>query len=163
MHQKSKHWYLINYVIVRFRDLHEVQITQAMHGAKGSTDHRLIRSTIWLTVRPPARRQKPKHKLNVQAAHNQNIKEELRNAIAHYLSCISMTTTSNCTSDLTMEWQAHSSAQPDALERQHQDLLDDSITDTVLLSMIKMLHTMLICGIQLLALFMSAYPPFVRQ
>ena len=74
MHPRSKHWHLIDYVIVRCRDLNEVQITRAMHGAECSTDHRLIRSTLRLTVRPPARRQKPRHKLNVHAAHNQNIR-----------------------------------------------------------------------------------------
>ena len=54
MHSRSKHWHLIDYVIVRRRDLNEVQITRAMRGAECSTDHRLARSTLRLTVRPPA-------------------------------------------------------------------------------------------------------------
>ena len=77
---------LIDYVIVRCRDLNEVQITQVMRGAECSTDPRLIRSILRLTVRPPARRQKPRHKLNVHAAHNQNTREELRNAIFQLLA-----------------------------------------------------------------------------
>ena len=81
-----------------------------MCGVECFTDHRLILSTLRLTVRPPSGRQKPMHKLNVHAAHNQDIREELRNAIAQSLSHISMTTTLNCTSNLTMEWQALSSA-----------------------------------------------------
>ena len=97
MHPRSKHWNLIECVIVRRRDMSEVQITRAMRGAECSTDHRLIRSTLLVTVRPPARRQKPRHKLNVHAAHNQNIREELRNSIAQSLSHISTTTTLNCT------------------------------------------------------------------
>ena len=88
MHPRSKHRHLIDYIIVRRRDLNEVQITLAMRGAECSTDHRLIRSTLRLTVRPPARRQKPRHKLNVHAAHNQNIREKLRNAITQSLSNI---------------------------------------------------------------------------
>ena len=68
------------------RDLNEVQITRAMRGAECSTDHRLIRAILRLAVRPPARRQKPMHKLNVHAANNQYIREKLRNAIAQYLS-----------------------------------------------------------------------------
>ena len=104
MHPRSKHWHLIDYVIVRRRDLNEVQITRAMRGAECFTDHRLIRSTLWLTVRPPARRQTPRHKLNVRAAHNQNIREEFYSAIAQSLSHLSTTTTLNCTSNLTMEW-----------------------------------------------------------
>ena len=81
MHPRSKHWHLIDYVNVRRRHLNEVQITRAMRGAECSTDHRLIRSPLRLTVRPPARRQKPRHRLNVLATHNQNIREDLRNVI----------------------------------------------------------------------------------
>ena len=136
MHPRSKHWHLMDYVIVRRRDLNEVQITRAMRGAECSTDHCLILSTLRLTLRPPARGQKPRHKLNVHAAHNQNIREELRNAIDQSLSHISTTTTLNCTSNLTMEWQALSSAFQTAsqsilgnMERRHQDWFDDNATD----------------------------------
>ena len=97
MHPRSKHLHLIDYVIVRRRDLNEVQITRAMRGVECSADHHLIRSTLWLTVRPPVRRQKPRHKLNMHAAHNQNIREELHNAIVQSLSHISTTATLNCT------------------------------------------------------------------
>ena len=83
MHPRSKHWHLIDYVIVIRSSLNEVQITRAMRGAECSTDHLIIHSTLRLTVRPPPRRQKPMHKLNVHAAHNQNIREELHNAIAN--------------------------------------------------------------------------------
>ena len=107
-----------------------------MRGAVCSTDHRLIRSTLRLTVRPPSRRQKSRHKLNVHAAHNQNIREELRNVIAQSLSHISTTTTLNCTSNLSIEWQALSSALLIAsqstfgnMERRHQDWFDDNATD----------------------------------
>ena len=100
MHPRSKHWHLIDYVIVRHCDLNEEQITRAMRGAECSTDHRLISSTLRLNVGPPARRQKPMYKLNVHAAHNQNIREELHNAIDQSLSHISTTTTLNCTSNL---------------------------------------------------------------
>ena len=136
MYPRPKQWHLIDYVIVRRRDLNEVQITRAMRGAVCSTDHRLISSTLRLTVRPPARRQKPKHKLNVHAAHNQNIIGELRNAIDQSLSSISTTTTLNCTSNLTMEWQAPSSALLTAsqstlgnMEIRYQDWFDDNATD----------------------------------
>ena len=70
MHPRSKHRHLINYVIVRRRDWNEVRITRAIRGAECSTENRLIRSTLRLTVRPPVRRQKSRHKLNVHAAHN---------------------------------------------------------------------------------------------
>ena len=136
MHARSKHWHLIDYVIVRRRDLNEVKITRAMRRAECSTGHRLIRSTLWLAVRPPACRQKPRHKLNLHAAHNQDIREELHNAIAKSLSRISMSTTLNCTSSLTMEWQALSSVllidsqlTLGNLVRRHQYWFDDNATD----------------------------------
>ena len=136
MNPRSKHWHLIDYVIVRRRDFNEVQITRAMRGTECSTDHRLICSTLRLTVRPPARRQKPMHKLNVNSAHNQYIREELYNTIAQSLSQISTTTTLNCTSNLTMEWQALSSALLIAsqstlgnMKRRHQDWFDDNAAD----------------------------------
>ena len=107
-----------------------------MRGSECSTDHRLIRSTLRLTVRPHARRHRPMHKLNVHAAHNQSTREELRNAIAQSLSHISTTTTLNCTSNLTMESQALSSALLIAwksthgnMERRLQDWFDDNAAD----------------------------------
>ena len=168
MHPRSKHWHLIDYVIVRCHDLNEVQITRAIHGAECSTDH--CRSTSRLTVRPPARRWKPRHKLNAHATHNQNIREELHNAIDQSLSHISMTITLNCTSNLTNEWQAHSSALLIAsqstlgnMERRHQNWLMTMPLTSVQLSTIKMLHMMLSCIIQLLALFVNVFPLNVRQ
>ena len=89
MHPRSKHWHLIDHLIVGRCYLNEVQITPAMRGAECSTDHRLIRSTLRLAVRPPARRKISRYELNVHAAHNQNIRVELRNAIAKSLSHIS--------------------------------------------------------------------------
>ena len=110
MHPRSKHWYHIDCVIVRRRDLNEVQSTRTIRGAECSTYHRLIDSTLLLNVRPPAHRQKPLDKLNVHAAHNQNISAELRNANAQSLSHISTTTTLNCTSSISKEWLTLSSA-----------------------------------------------------
>ena len=62
--------------------------------------------------------------------------EELHNAIAQSLSHISTTTTFNCTSSRTMEWQALFSALLAASQstlgnmvRRHQDWFDDNATD----------------------------------
>ena len=53
MYPRSKHWHLIDNAIVRRRDMNAVLITIFMRGAECSNDHRLIRSTLRLTVRPP--------------------------------------------------------------------------------------------------------------
>ena len=41
MHPRSKHWHLIDYVIVRRGDLQFVRKTSAIRGAECSTDHRI--------------------------------------------------------------------------------------------------------------------------
>lgn len=51
-HPRSGHWHLIDYVIVRNRDVKEVCITRAMRGAECWTDHRMIRSKLKLRDRP---------------------------------------------------------------------------------------------------------------
>ena len=76
------------------------------------------------------------YELNVHAAHSQNIIEKVRNAIAQSFSHISVTTKLSCTSNLTIEWQALSSATLIAsqstlgiMERRHQDWFDDNAAD----------------------------------
>ena len=59
MHPKSKQWHLIDYIIVRQRDLQNVSITRAMHGDECWTDHRLIRAVLKLYI-APAQRKRPK-------------------------------------------------------------------------------------------------------
>lgn len=55
MHPRSKHWHLLDYVIVRKRDLGEVLITRVMRGAQGWTDHRMVRSKLRLQLKNPRR------------------------------------------------------------------------------------------------------------
>ena len=50
MHPRSKQWHLIDYVIVRQRDIRDVLITRAMRGAECWIDHRLIRTTLKLHI-----------------------------------------------------------------------------------------------------------------
>ena len=59
MHPRSKQWHLIDYIIVRQRDLRDVCITRAMRGAECWTDHRLIRAVLKLHI-APAQRKRPK-------------------------------------------------------------------------------------------------------
>ncbi|XP_072947721.1 uncharacterized protein [Epargyreus clarus] len=66
MHPRSKHWHLIDYVIVRRADLKDVLVTRAMRGAEGWTDHRLIRSKVRLCYKPPHR---ASHKVPIRLAY----------------------------------------------------------------------------------------------
>ena len=46
MHPRSKHWHLIDYVIVRRTDRQDVKVTKTMCGADCWTDHRLVVSKL---------------------------------------------------------------------------------------------------------------------
>ena len=57
MHPRSKHWHLIDYVIVRRKDRQDVRVTKTMCGADCWTDHRLIVSKLNLRIQPVRRLQ----------------------------------------------------------------------------------------------------------
>ncbi|XP_072181335.1 craniofacial development protein 2-like [Diadema setosum] len=52
MHPRSKQWHLMDYIIVRQRDLRDVCVTRVMRGAECWTDHRLVRTTMNLHIAP---------------------------------------------------------------------------------------------------------------
>lgn len=56
-HPRSNTWHLIDYVIVRRRDLRDVRITRVMRGADCWTDHRMVRSLMNLKLRKQVRLQ----------------------------------------------------------------------------------------------------------
>ena len=57
MHPRSKHWHLIDYVIVRKKDRQGVRVTKTMCGADCWTDHRLVVSKLNLCIQPVRRPQ----------------------------------------------------------------------------------------------------------
>lgn len=58
-HPRSKHWHLIDYIIVRARDQRDVLITKALTSADDCwTDHRLIRSVLTLHIQLQRRKQR---------------------------------------------------------------------------------------------------------
>ena len=83
MHPRSKHWHLIDYVIVRQRDRQDVRVTKAMCGAECWTDHRLIISKINIRILPKRRPQgKPAPKrLNVVSLNKQAVSTELKETL----------------------------------------------------------------------------------
>ena len=56
MHPRSRHWHILDYVLVRQCDIADVQVTRVMRGAEASTDHRLVVSMLKLTIRRPVRK-----------------------------------------------------------------------------------------------------------
>ncbi|XP_068714174.1 uncharacterized protein [Montipora foliosa] len=79
MHPRSKHWHLLNYIIVRQRDRREVLDTRAMRGADCGTDHVMLRSSLRICRRKQHCRTdaKPPRKLNISALKGQKKQEEL--------------------------------------------------------------------------------------
>ena len=55
MHPRSNHWHMIDFIIVRQRDIRDVRVTHAMRGAECCTDHRLVRAVTTLHIAPPQR------------------------------------------------------------------------------------------------------------
>ena len=82
MHPRSKHWHQIDFIITRKRDLQDFIITKALRGAECWTDHRLLRSVVKFTVRPPIRKQARKKKLNTSLLKDTNKLSELRGNLA---------------------------------------------------------------------------------
>ena len=80
MHPRSKHWNLIDYVIVRAKDRQDVRLVKAMCGADCWTDHRLIISKMNFFLQPKRRPQGQKvmKKLDVHKLKNQLIAQDLQ-------------------------------------------------------------------------------------
>ena len=66
MHPKSKHWHLIDLIIIRQQDIKDVRVTCAMRGAECWIDHRLVRAMLALHI-VPLRGNQPK---TVRATYN---------------------------------------------------------------------------------------------
>ena len=45
-HPRSRHWYMIDFIITRCRDKMDIRSTRAMRGANCSTDHQMLRSNV---------------------------------------------------------------------------------------------------------------------
>ena len=82
MHPRSKHWHILDYILVRQRDRRDVHITRAMRGAEFSTDHRLLVSKMSLVVRPPVRRRAGVPKLCVNKLQDLGIRNAYQQKIA---------------------------------------------------------------------------------
>ena len=83
MHPRSKHWHLIDYILIRQRDRKDIHSVRTMRGADCWTDHRLVRAKLNLIVRPKVRKISsplPK-RLNVDKLKSPIIQTKFQNAI----------------------------------------------------------------------------------
>ena len=87
MHPRSKHWHLIDYVLVRKRDLKDVLHTRVMPSAECHTDHRLVRCKLLFHIKPQPKRGEPTRKKfevsffhypHIQESFDKSLKEKLK-------------------------------------------------------------------------------------
>ncbi|KAJ2950085.1 hypothetical protein O0L34_g11426 [Tuta absoluta] len=128
MHPRSKHWHLIDYAIMRQRDISQVQITRVMRGAHCWTDHRLVVTKLRLRLRRPRRSivKKPAG-LNVDRLKDREVRVKYAEALTEKLS------PTNETSDVGAAWETLSchlmeaaSATLGAKDRHSEDWFDDN-------------------------------------
>ncbi|XP_036370705.1 craniofacial development protein 2-like [Octopus sinensis] len=96
MHPQSKHWHLLDYVLVRQRDLKDVLHTRVMPSAECHTDHRLVRCKLQLQFKPkPKKKGNPIKKLNVDSLCREEVKIKFQANLQQRLD------ESPCTDDTT--------------------------------------------------------------
>ena len=80
MHSRSKHCYLIDYVIVRRTEMQDVRVTKTMCGADSWTDHRLVVSKLNLRILPAMRPQGKKvpKRLDVPKLNQDSMRQALQ-------------------------------------------------------------------------------------
>lgn len=131
MHPRSKHWHLLDYVIVRQRDRRDVRITKTMCGAECWTDHRLLISKMNLCITPPRRPQgiKVPKRLDVSKLKIDGFREKL----AEELDSKLQPPNTDPDTDVETEWarlrdDVYSSAYAvvGPTTRKHQDWFDDN-------------------------------------
>jgi len=134
-HPRSKHWHMLDYVMVHRRDRQDVLLARAMRGAECWTDHKMVRALVRLQIRPPVHKRKPRKRLIVRACSLSATQAELQEAIQEKLSSIPDhdTSSTQTLTTLTAEWQAFSNCILEAsietlgyTHRKHQDWFDDS-------------------------------------
>ncbi|ESO12652.1 hypothetical protein HELRODRAFT_159228 [Helobdella robusta] len=64
-HPRSGHWHLIDYILIRQRDLRLARLTTAVRASTMWSDHRLIKMSVFLTVKPVRRHHKTVRKANL--------------------------------------------------------------------------------------------------
>lgn len=79
MHPRSKHWHLLDYVLVSKRGLRDVLHTRVMPSAECHTDHSLVRCKPRLQFKPKQKKKgNPKKKLNVDSLCLEEVKAKFQ-------------------------------------------------------------------------------------
>jgi len=86
----SKHWHLIDHVLVRQRDLRDIRLTRFMRPTTEWSDHRIVRTTVLLATKPVKRKHwaAPRRKLDVTKLKPDDIRLALQQELASALSSV---------------------------------------------------------------------------
>lgn len=129
----SKHWHLIDYVVIRKRDRQDVRITKAMCGAECWTDHRLIVSKLNICVQPKRRPQgkKAPKRINITKLKDSPTKQVFVNTLEERLDAITLDK-----QDVEAAWTSPSETVYNAVveclgppARKHKDWFDENHSD----------------------------------
>lgn len=135
MHPRSSRWHMIDYAIVRQADVKYVQHTRVMRGASatGLSDHRMVRTKLLYSIKPPARHQtiSKSQKLNVNSLRAPAVREKLCEKISE--SLVNATARSLSLNDLDSKWCSLRDTVYDTSKevlgirkKKHQDWFDDN-------------------------------------
>ena len=143
MHPRSKHWHLIDHVIVRRKDRQDVRVTKTMCGADCWTDHRLVVSKLNLRIQPARRPHGKKllKRLGVSKLKQDNKRQAFSNDICSRLDAMVLTA-----DDPEENWTVHSSAMDSIglVSRKHQDWFEEKSRDSLKRNTKNTRHTLMI-------------------
>ena len=130
MHPRSKHWHLIDYVIVRRTDRQDVRVTKTMCGADCWTDHRLVVSKLNLRIQPARRPQgkKAAKRLDVSKLNQDSMRQAFLTDICNQLDAINLSSENPEENWTVFHKTVHSSAATTLghPSRKHQDWFDEN-------------------------------------
>ncbi|CAK1597804.1 unnamed protein product [Parnassius mnemosyne] len=129
MHPRSKHWHLIDYAIVRQKDISQVQVTRVMRGAHCWTDHRLVIIKLNLRLPPPCRVGRSKQiRLNLERLQDTNTKAKYAETLNTALQPLDLKL-----GEIDVVWESLSSCVLDTAKstlglrvRKHEDWFDEN-------------------------------------
>ena len=137
MHPRSKHWHLIDYVVVRRTDRQDVRVTKTMCGADCWTDHRLIVSKLNLRIQPARRPQgkKAPKRLDVSKLNHDSMRQAFINDISNQLGAMNLSSEDPEENWTVFQKVVHSSAVTTIghPSRKHQDWFDENDEEIKLL------------------------------
>ena len=128
MHPRSKHWHLIDYVIVRRKGRQDVRVT--MCGADCWTDHRLVVSKLNLRIQPTRRPQgnKVPRRLDFTKLKQDSKRQAFSNDICSRLNAMDLTSDDPEENWTVFRDTVHSSSMDSlgTVSRKHQDWFDEN-------------------------------------